>query len=60
MTNRDGAHRHELQIELGSAHDTQTFAASCEPCGWTGADRENRQVAEEDFERHVRSVKRLH
>lgn len=60
MTNRDDAHRHELRIELGSAHDAQTCAASCEPCGWIGPDRETSQAAEEDFERHVRSVERLH
>lgn len=47
---------HELQIELGSAHDAQTFAASCEPCGWMGPDRPTTQEAEEDFERHVRAA----
>ena len=50
------AENHELQIELGSSHQAQTFAASCEPCGWNGPDRQTTQEAEEDFERHVRAV----
>lgn len=58
MPSRAEAHRHDLQIGLGSTHDAQTYAASCEPCGWIGPDRKTSQQAEEDFERHVRSVER--